>query len=81
MMKMPRYKKNYFFSTGGAIYLKLQTMTVNSNNHSFKVPIMYVWEEICYHFYIEKHKFQHIFDNIPYACEYKALLYYKTLPR
>ena len=26
--------------------------------------MMYVWKEIYYYFYIEKHKFQHIFDNI-----------------
>ena len=26
--------------------------------------MMYIWKEIYYYFYIEKHKFQHIFDNI-----------------
>ena len=25
---------------------------------------MYVWKELYYYFYIEKHKFQHIFENI-----------------
>ena len=26
--------------------------------------MMYVWKELYYYFYIKKHKFQHIFENI-----------------
>ena len=35
---------------------------------------MYVWKEIYCYFYIEKHKFQHIFDNIFTLEQFLAIL-------
>ena len=36
--------------------------------------MMYVWKEIYYYFYIGKHKFQNIFDNIFTLKQFLAIL-------